>query len=169
MELYQHHAQFISLVGSVIRKRRQPMAIGCGSAGATQGGLAVLLLMPPNGYNADSNVRAKALASLQKIPDADIDDDKASEYQGDGKPGICVRSLRRLPLDGLALGGRAFERGNVPLRPSLRTGGKIGRSASPAHFTVIAPVNEIDGRLGCLGLRHLREQRLITLKEGLGL
>src|SRR5438876_1427318 len=169
MELYQDHIEFVSLVGRVLCKRRQPMAIGCGGVGATQGGLVVLLPMPPNSYSADSNLRAKALASLQKIPDADIDDDKAGEYQGDGKPGFCVRSSRRLPLDGFALGGRTFERGNVPLGPSLRTGGKIGGSASPAHFTVIAPVNEIDGRLVCLGLSHLHEQRLITLKEGLGL
>src|SRR6266478_3421540 len=111
----------------------------------------------------------QAVASLQQISDADIDDDKAGEYQGDGKPGFCVRSSRRLALDGLPLGGWAFERGNVSLRPILRPCGKVGRSASPAHFTVIATVNEIDGHLGSLRLRHLLEQRLIALKEGLGL
>ena len=169
MELYQDHIEFVSLVGRVLCKRRQPMAIGCGGVGATQGGLAVLLPMPPNSYSADSNLRAKALALLQKIPDADIDDDKAGEYQGDGKPGFRVRGARRLPLDGLPLGGWAFERGNISLCPILRTGGKVGRRASPAHFTVIAPVNEINGGLSSFRLRHLLEQRLVALKEGLGL
>src|SRR6266478_364108 len=110
-----------------------------------------------------------AMASLQQISDADIDDDKAGEYQGNGKPGFCVRGSGRLALDGLPLGGWAFERGNVSLCPILRTGGKVGRRASPAHFTVITPVNEINGGLGSLRLRHLLEQRLVALKEGLGL
>src|SRR5258707_4107955 len=114
------------------------MAIDCGGAGATQGCLA-----RPFPHAVENGQ-----TSLQEIPDTDIASDKAGEYQGDGKPGFCVRGSRRLALDGLALGGWTFERSNVSLCPILRAGGKIGRRASPAHFTVIAPVNEINGRLG---------------------
>src|ERR1039457_4270 len=47
-------------------------------------------------------------------------------------------------------------------------GPNIGRCASPAHFAVVTPVNEIDGGVGRLTLRHLIEKRPIADKEGLG-
>src|SRR6476646_4489473 len=45
-----------------------------------------------NGYSVVSNVLAKSMVSLKQISDADINDDEAGEYQGDGKPGFLVRS-----------------------------------------------------------------------------
>ena len=50
---------------------------------------------------------ARAFASAQVIPDADIDDDEAGEDQRHRKPGFCIRAAHGLCAAGLrGAGGR---------------------------------------------------------------
>ena len=82
-----------------------------------------------------------ANASPQQISDADVDDDKAGEYQGNGKPGFVVSGPGAgCALDGLALSGWAFERGNVsPSSDPCARAGRSGGAPAPPISGVIVP------------------------------
>src|ERR1700716_3098230 len=107
---------------------------------------------------------AGRLASPPKISNPDIDDDKAREYQGEGRPGRGSRASRGLR----PLGRRALEGGDVIRDLIVRTGFDVGRYADAAHLAIVTLVNDADGRFGRLGLRHLLEKRLVADQERLG-
>src|ERR1700744_525606 len=96
----------------------------------------------------------KVSPSAKKVTNPRIDDDEAGKDQGNRKPGFCVRTACSLG----PLRRRTFERGDIVRRPpSDRMCLDIGGFADPAHLGVIAAIDEMDGGVRGLSLRHLRE------------
>src|ERR1035441_1571820 len=103
--------------------------------------------------------------SPQKISKTGIDDDEAGKDQGDGKPGLCLRTTGGLG----AMGWRTLEGGDVARHLSDRMSLDIGRCAGTAHLLIIAFVDEMDGGFRCLRLGHFLQKRLVAIEERLRL